>query len=130
MAGNYPGYEVCSIYGDYETTYSSKTFRAKHENKQNGSYERFTAKDKKVSHEPFVDKSSGCEGYKDEHTKTSTYKTGDKNGYTEYHREVKVKVKHVDYGKCNNNNKAKRSYYDSSSKKNNYKRVKWSYDQE
>ncbi|KAL6552575.1 hypothetical protein OROHE_007939 [Orobanche hederae] len=109
--------------GVYDTSYSKsmmksggnqvsvrqQTYRVKNEDKQSGSYERFTAKDKTVSREPFVDR-SGNRGYKDEHTTSSTYKVGDKSGYTEYYREERVK--HVDYGKSSNsnNNKAVGSY--------------------
>ncbi|WOH01192.1 hypothetical protein DCAR_0520573 [Daucus carota subsp. sativus] len=106
--------------GDYGTTYSGSkagsqvsvhqdTYRVRNEHKQSGSYERFTAKDKTVRGEPFVDR-YGNRGYKNEHTTTSNYKVGDKRGYTEYQREDKVK--HVDFNKSSysNNNKAVRSY--------------------
>ncbi|XP_074365273.1 uncharacterized protein LOC141706407 [Apium graveolens] len=109
--------------GDYNNTYSGsraksggnqvsvhqKTYRLKNEDKQSGSYDRFTAKEKTVSGEPFVDR-YGNRGYQNERTTTSTYRTGNKRGYTEYSREEKVK--HVDYDKSSygNNNKAVRSY--------------------
>ncbi|KAL8149497.1 hypothetical protein AgCh_006489 [Apium graveolens] len=60
-------------------------------------------KDKAVCGEPFVDR-SGNRGYKDEHTKSATYKIGDKRGYTEYHSEERVK--HVEFDKSSSNNKA------------------------
>lgn len=116
MAGRNPGNEVYAISHDYGTTYSSKTFRAKNENKRSGSYERFTAKDKTVTHEPFVDR-SGREGYKDEQITTTSYKSGDKNGYTEY--TLEKKVKHVNYDKSSSN--GKRSYPTCDS----YNKVKW-----
>lgn len=102
--------------GDYNTTHSGskatsnrvsvqqQTCRLKNEDKQSGSYERFTTKDKTVSGEPFVDR-HGNRGYKDERTTTSTYKTGDRSGYTEYSREEKVK--HVDYNKSSNHKSVK-----------------------
>ncbi|WOH01191.1 hypothetical protein DCAR_0520572 [Daucus carota subsp. sativus] len=136
MAGNYPHYEIGLIYTGPRPTYSSETVRVKNENKESGSYERFTAKKKTVTCEPFVDR-YGREGYKDERSESTIYKFGDKDGYTEVTTEKKVK--HVDYNKSNcsnnyNNNKAKRSYancdkyysYDKSSR-NDYKRVKWDY---
>ncbi|KAK1399831.1 hypothetical protein POM88_009694 [Heracleum sosnowskyi] len=108
--------------GDYNTSYSGpkstsggnrvsvhqQTYRLKNEDKQSGSYDRFTAKDKTVKGEPFVDR-YGNRGYKNERTTSSTYKTGDKRGYTEYSREEKVK--HVDYSKSSyRNNKSVKSY--------------------
>ncbi|KAL6552576.1 hypothetical protein OROHE_007940 [Orobanche hederae] len=88
--------------GGNQVSVRQQTYRVKNEDKQSGSYERFTAKDKTVSGEPFVDR-SGNRGYKDEHTTSATYKVGDKRGYTEYYREERVK--HVDYGKSSNSNK-------------------------
>ena len=85
-----------------------QTYRAKNEDKQTGSYKRFTAKDKTVAGEPFVDR-SGNRGCKDEHTKSATYKVGDKRGYTEYYREERVK--HVNFDKSSkSNNKTVGSY--------------------
>ncbi|XP_017251877.1 uncharacterized protein LOC108222467 [Daucus carota subsp. sativus] len=108
--------------GNYGTSYSKsltqsggkgvnvyqQTYRAKNEDKQTGSYKRFTAKDKAVAGEPFVDR-CGNRGHKDEHTTSATYKVGDKRGYTEYYREERVK--HVDFDKrSRSNNKAVGSY--------------------
>ncbi|KAL6518189.1 hypothetical protein OROMI_033890 [Orobanche minor] len=90
--------------GGNQVSVRQQTYRVKNEDKQSGSYERFTAKDKTVSGEPFVDR-SGNRGYKDEHTTSSTYKVGDKRGYTEYYREDRVK--RVDYGKSSNSNNNK-----------------------
>lgn len=91
-----------------------KTYRAKNEDKRSGSYERFTAKEKAVCAQPFVDR-SGNRGYKNEHTKSTTYKVGDKNGYTEYYREERVK--HVDLNKSGSSNNKAVGYY---SKYNKY----------
>ncbi|KAL6494306.1 hypothetical protein OROGR_031106 [Orobanche gracilis] len=117
----YPNNDSYAV-GNYGTAYSKsmtrsggdqvrvhqQTCRVKNEDKRTGSYERFTAKDKTVSREPFVDR-SGNRGYKDEHTTSTTYKVGDKRGYTEYYREDKVKP--VDYGKSSNSNKKIVGYY-------------------
>ncbi|KAK1399830.1 hypothetical protein POM88_009693 [Heracleum sosnowskyi] len=114
--------EKHSALGDYGTSYSKsttqsggsqvdvyqKTYRARNEDKQSGSYERFTAKDKAVCGEPFVDR-SGKQGYKEEHTKSATYKVGDKSGYTEYHREEKVK--HVEFDKSSGSKNKAIGYY-------------------
>ncbi|KAL8149494.1 uncharacterized protein LOC141706404 [Apium graveolens] len=114
--------------GDYGTGYSKsmaknsvnqvnvhqQTYRAKNEDKQSGSYERFTGKDKAVCGEPFVDR-SGNRGYKNEHTTSATYKVGDKSGYTEYYHEDRVK--HVAFDKSSNSNNKGVGYY---SKYNKY----------
>ncbi|KAA8535503.1 hypothetical protein F0562_030506 [Nyssa sinensis] len=81
-----------------------KISRVKHEDKQVGSYQRHTEKEK-VSHGKYVEKGSGQVGVKDEIKKSSTIKIGNKSGYTEYHREERVRK--VSYG---NNSSSSRNY--------------------
>ncbi|KAA8535505.1 hypothetical protein F0562_030508 [Nyssa sinensis] len=80
-----------------------KISRVKHEDKQVGSYQRYTAKEK-VSHGDYVEKGSGQVGVKDEFKKSSTIKIGNKSGYTEYYSEERVRK--VSYG----NNNSSRNY--------------------
>ncbi|XP_074368654.1 uncharacterized protein LOC141708777 [Apium graveolens] len=112
-SGGHSGYgtsysKSMTLSGGSQVNVHQQTYRAKNEDKQSGSYERFTAKDKAVSGEPFVDR-SGNRGYKDEHTKSATYKVGDKSGYTEYYREERVK--HVEFDKSSSSNKKAVGYY-------------------
>lgn len=94
--------------GGSQVNVYQQTYRAKNEDKQSGSYERFTAKDKAVCAEPFVDR-SGNRGYKNEYTSSATYKVGDKSGYTEYYHEDRVK--HVEFDKTSNSNNKGVGYY-------------------
>ncbi|KAI8016294.1 hypothetical protein LOK49_LG05G02125 [Camellia lanceoleosa] len=73
-----------------------RTTRVKHEDKQSGSYERYTRKEKASSGDLHVEKGSGRVGVKDEFTKQSTIKIGNKSGYTEYHTEERVR--NVNFG--------------------------------
>lgn len=84
-----------------------RTYWEKNVDKQTGSYTKFTGKDKVVSGERFVEKSTSRVGYKDEYEKSSTVKIGDNDGYTEYYCEEKVS--RVVYGK-NSKNKAITNY--------------------
>ncbi|KAA8535507.1 hypothetical protein F0562_030510 [Nyssa sinensis] len=93
---------MTSRQGEQSQAYE-KISRVKHEDKQVGSYQRYTAKEK-VSHGEYVEKGSGQVGVKDEFKKSSTIKIGNKSGYTEYYSEERVRK--VSYG----NNSSSRNY--------------------
>ncbi|KAH7855996.1 hypothetical protein Vadar_031475 [Vaccinium darrowii] len=71
--------------------------KAKYEDKQTGSYERYTTKEKASSGERHVERGSRQVGVRDEYKKSSSVKVGDKSGYTEY--QVEERVRRVDFGR-------------------------------
>lgn len=71
--------------------------RARYEDKQTGSYERYTTKEKASSSERHVERGTRQVGVRDEVKKSSTVKVGDKSGYTEY--QVEERIRHVDFGR-------------------------------
>lgn len=70
------------------------------EDKVNGNYKRYIVKEKASSGEKHVEKGSGRVGVKDECTRSSKVKIGNKNGYTEYYKEERVRD--VDFSNVNN----------------------------
>lgn len=77
----------------------------KHVDKQTGSYTRATVKDKYSTGDVYKERSTGRVGYKEEITRTKTFKCGDKSGFTEYQVEERYRV--VNYG--NSSIKGKKS---------------------
>ncbi|CAL5387776.1 unnamed protein product [Camellia sinensis] len=99
-----------------------RTTRVKHEDKQSGNYERYTRKEKASSGERHVEKGSGRVGVKDEFTKQSTIKIGNKSGYTEYHTEERVRNVNFGTGSGGSNGNGpnnRLTYHDNSSYGNN-----------
>ncbi|XVE71784.1 hypothetical protein DITRI_Ditri10aG0179500 [Diplodiscus trichospermus] len=64
--------------------------------KQTESYARATNKEAISTEETFKERSTGGVGLKDEYKTTSTYRYGDKSGYTEY--QVQKRFRKVNYG--------------------------------
>ncbi|XVE80020.1 hypothetical protein DITRI_Ditri14bG0105300 [Diplodiscus trichospermus] len=132
MADNSDGnqYAYCGVIevvpkdygGKQTTTYHSKqgenssfnqtTSKTSYVDKQTGSYARATNKEVYSSGETFKERSTGRVGYKDEYKTTSTYRVGDKSGYTEY--QVEERFRNVNYG---GSGSSKRGNYSGGSKK-------------
>ncbi|KAM7508405.1 hypothetical protein LguiA_018858 [Lonicera macranthoides] len=85
-----------------------RTWKISNEDKESGNYERYTAKEKASSGERYVEKGSERVGVKDECTRSSKVKIGNKNGYTEIYKEERFR--NVDFSKNNNNNKTVITY--------------------
>lgn len=84
------------------------TSKINREDKQSGSYERYTAKEKASRGEPHVEKGTGRVGVKDEFQKSTTVKFGNKNGYREYH--IEERLRDVNFGKSNNGEQGPNKY--------------------
>lgn len=66
---------------------------------QTGSYRRATLKESLSTGDVFKERSTGRVGYKDEMRRTSTFRAGDKGGYSEYQREERFRK--ADYSGSN-----------------------------
>lgn len=84
------------------------TSKINREDKQSGSYKRYTAKEKASRGDPHVEKGTGRVGVKDEFQKSTTVKFGNKNGYREYH--IEERLRDVNFGKSNNGEQGPNKY--------------------
>ncbi|KAF8035473.1 hypothetical protein BT93_C1488 [Corymbia citriodora subsp. variegata] len=71
--------------------------RTRHQDKQTGDYARATVKHTFASGDTFKERSTGRVGFKDEHKQSTTITIGNKGGYSEYHREERLRT--VEFGK-------------------------------
>ncbi|XP_059637323.1 uncharacterized protein LOC132279383 isoform X2 [Cornus florida] len=87
--------------GNQFTTNNSQSYertsRMIRQEKESGSYERYTMKEKVSLEEPHRERGKGQVGVRDEYTRRETTKIGNKSGYTEYHKEERFRD--VSYGK-------------------------------
>ncbi|KAM7511714.1 hypothetical protein LguiB_010589 [Lonicera macranthoides] len=68
----------------------------KNEDKVTGNYQRYTTTEAASSGARHVERGSGQLGVKNEASRTSTVKVGNKTGYTEYYKHERVRE--VDFG--------------------------------
>ncbi|XAR51191.1 hypothetical protein NMG60_11005747 [Bertholletia excelsa] len=68
-----------------------RTSKLLYKDKQSGSYQHISGKEKLSTGEHHVEKGLGRVGVRDELTRTWTYKVADRDGYTEYRVEEKVR---------------------------------------
>ncbi|KAG7029798.1 hypothetical protein SDJN02_08141, partial [Cucurbita argyrosperma subsp. argyrosperma] len=73
-----------------------QSWRTHDRNRQTGSYTTASTKEVASRGETFKERSSGRVGSKDEFKTTSTYRVGDRSGYTEYQRQERFR--RVDFG--------------------------------
>ncbi|OMO91507.1 hypothetical protein CCACVL1_07096 [Corchorus capsularis] len=85
-----------------QSSYSQTSTVVKNYDKQTGSYARATNTQAFSTGDTFKERSTGRVGYNEFKT-TSTYKVGDKSGYTEY--QVSERVRNVTYGGSSYSNK-------------------------
>ena len=88
-----------------QSSFNQTTSKISNVDKQTGSYARATNKEAISTGETFKERSTGRVGYKDEYKTTSTYRLGDKGGYTEY--QVEERLRNVNYGGSGSSNKGK-----------------------
>ncbi|KAK6273012.1 hypothetical protein POUND7_010095 [Theobroma cacao] len=90
-----------------QSSCNQTTSKTSYVDKQTGSYTRATNKEVVSTGETFKERSTGRVGYKDEYKTTSTYKVGDKSGYTEY--QVEERFRNVKYSGNSSSNKGNNS---------------------
>lgn len=101
-----------------------RTSRIQCEDKNSGSYERQTTKEKVSCGDRHVERGSRRAGVRNEYTKSLTTKIGNKRGYTEYYHQERVRD--VVFG--NNNNYGKNITTNESNDSENYSDDEDSYD--
>lgn len=84
------------------------TSKINREDKQSGSYERYTMKEKASGGETHVEKATGRVGVKDEFQKSTTVKVGNKYGYREYH--IEERFRDINFGKSKNEEQGPNKY--------------------
>ena len=115
----------CRVRQGEQSSFQQKTSKTSYVDKQKGKYTRTTNKKVVSTGETFKERSTGRVGYKDEYKTTSTYRVGDKRGYTEH--QVEEKIRRVDYGGSSSNKKGKKSAGSYKKYVNLYFPYVWSY---
>ncbi|XWS52174.1 hypothetical protein CRYUN_Cryun11dG0044300 [Craigia yunnanensis] len=97
----------CRVRQGEQSSFHQKTSKTSYVDKQTGKYTRTTNKKVVSTGETFKERSTGRVGYKDEYKTTSTYRVGDKCGYTEH--QLEEKIRRVNYGGSSGNKKGEKS---------------------